>query len=191
MIWSWSKWNGHNQNELVRSKLWFSTKMNHIWAWPIHFGCDHFILSRPNHYGHSQINLIRPKPFWTDQNCFGHIEGQGIKGYFFILWGGKGWFLLQSSDGGGTFCLLFWNLHKEVVEQSMVIFSIDIGQRCTIAWYPMFLEHWNRQKILSSIRQHFSCQLDEEIAKICKKMFTMAFWDNPHYPFRDAHGQAG
>ena len=26
-----------------------------------------------------QINLVRPKAFWTDQNCFGHIEGQGIK----------------------------------------------------------------------------------------------------------------
>ena len=23
-----------------------------------------------------------------------------------------------------------------------------------------------------------------------KKFFTMAFWDNPHYPFWDAHGQA-
>ena len=34
--------------------------------------------SRPNHYGQVQINLVRPKPFWTDQNCFGHIEGQGI-----------------------------------------------------------------------------------------------------------------
>ena len=33
--------------------------------------------SRPNHYGQVQINLVRPKPFWTDQNCFGHIEGQG------------------------------------------------------------------------------------------------------------------
>ena len=32
-----------------------------------------------NHYGQVQINLVRPKPFWTDQNCFGHIEGQGIK----------------------------------------------------------------------------------------------------------------
>ena len=34
--------------------------------------------SRPNHYGQVQINLVRPKPFWTDQNSFGHIEGQGI-----------------------------------------------------------------------------------------------------------------
>ena len=33
--------------------------------------------SRPNHYGQVQINLVRPKPFWTDQNCFGHTEGQG------------------------------------------------------------------------------------------------------------------
>ena len=23
--------------------------------------------------------LVRPKPFWTDQNCFGHIEGQGSR----------------------------------------------------------------------------------------------------------------
>ena len=67
------------------------TKMN--WSGPnvIHFGRklqfepDQFIFivtisfwSRPNHYGQVQINLVRPKPFWTDQNCFGHIKGQGI-----------------------------------------------------------------------------------------------------------------
>ena len=23
--------------------------------------------------------MVRPKPFWTDRNCFGHIEGQGIR----------------------------------------------------------------------------------------------------------------
>ena len=46
--------------------------MNHIldlttsfWLWP-------------NHYGQVQINLVRPKSFWTDQNCFGHTEGQCI-----------------------------------------------------------------------------------------------------------------
>ena len=33
----------------------------------------------------------------------------------------------------------------------------------------MFLEHWNRQKILSNICQCFSCPLDEWIAKRCKK----------------------
>ena len=50
------------------------------------FGPDQFILvvtisfwSWPNHYGQVQINLVRPKPFWTDQNCFGHIERQGIR----------------------------------------------------------------------------------------------------------------
>jgi hypothetical protein len=49
------------------------------------FGPDQFILVVtislglcPNHYGQVQINLVRPKSFWTDQNCFGHIEGQGI-----------------------------------------------------------------------------------------------------------------
>ena len=68
-----------------------TTKLN--WSGPnvIHFGrksqfgLDQFILVvtisfwfRPNHYGQAQINLVRPKPFWTYQNCFGHIEGQGI-----------------------------------------------------------------------------------------------------------------
>ena len=68
-----------------------TTKLN--WSGPnvIHFGRksqfgpDQFILVvtisfwlTPNHYGRVQINLVRPKPFWSDQNCFGHIEGQGI-----------------------------------------------------------------------------------------------------------------
>ena len=51
----------------------------------IHFGKKNHNLdltisfwSRPNHNGQVQIELVRPKPFWTDQNCFGHIEGQGI-----------------------------------------------------------------------------------------------------------------
>ena len=72
MIWSWPKWNGHDQNELVRSKLWFSTKMNHIWTWPIHFGRDHFILfvtkslwSSPNQFGQIKTILDRPKLFWS------------------------------------------------------------------------------------------------------------------------------
>ena len=68
-----------------------TTKMN--WSGPnvIHFGRklqlgpDQFILfvtisfwSKPNHNGQVQINLVRPKPFWINQNCFGHIEGHGI-----------------------------------------------------------------------------------------------------------------
>ena len=70
------------------------TKMN--WSGPngIHFGRksqfgpNQFILvvtisfkSRPNHYDPVQINLVRPKPYWTDQNCFCHIEEQGINDF--------------------------------------------------------------------------------------------------------------
>ena len=33
----------------------------------------------------------------------------------------------------------------------------------------VILEHRNSQKCLTSIQQHFSCQLDGGIAKICKK----------------------
>ena len=65
MIWSRPKWNGHDQNELVRSKLWFSTKMNHnldltnsFWSWPFHYGYD-------------QIIMVKSKSIWSDQNHFG------------------------------------------------------------------------------------------------------------------------
>ena len=56
------------------------TKMN--WSGPnvINFGIKSQFgpfWSRPNHYGQVQINLVRPKPFWTDRNSFGHKEGQG------------------------------------------------------------------------------------------------------------------
>ena len=37
--------------------------------------------------------------------------------------------------------------------------------------HHMFLEHWNRQKSLSNIRQHFSCLLDKWIEKKCKFIF--------------------
>ena len=71
MIWSWPKWNGHDQNELVRSKLQFSTKMNHIWTWPIYFGRDHFILVVTKSLllkvksGHTKTILDWPKLFWS------------------------------------------------------------------------------------------------------------------------------
>ena len=64
MKWSRPKW--------IWSKLWFSTKMNHIWTWPIHFGRDHFILvktkslwSSPNQFGQTKTILDRPKLFWS------------------------------------------------------------------------------------------------------------------------------
>ena len=68
MILSRPKWNDYNQNELVGSKLWFSTKMNHnldltisFWSWPFHY--DHFICD--------QIIMVMFKSIWSDQNHFG------------------------------------------------------------------------------------------------------------------------
>ena len=54
------------------SKLWFILVENH------NFDLTNSFWSWPNHHGQAQINLVRSKPFWTDQNCFGHIEWQGI-----------------------------------------------------------------------------------------------------------------
>ena len=76
---------GWSKIVLVTTKLnWSGPNRDFLPKW-ITFGPDQFILvvtisfwSWPNHYGQVQINLVRPKPFWTNQNCFGHIEGQGI-----------------------------------------------------------------------------------------------------------------
>ena len=85
MVLVWPNWFGLDHNDLVTTKMkwsrpkwigqvqmWFILVENHnldltnsFWSWP-------------NHYGQVQINLVRPKPFWTNQNCFGRIEGQGI-----------------------------------------------------------------------------------------------------------------
>ena len=44
-------------------------------------------------------------------------------------------------------------------------------------WHSMFLEWWNTTKSLSNIWQHFSCRLDKETAKMCKK-FNSHDWLN-------------
>ena len=55
-----------------------------------------------------------------------------------------------------------------------------------IKFHCWYIEPRNSEKSLRLIWQRFSCLLDEWIAKISKKkFFTVAFWDNPHYPFWD------
>ena len=39
-------------------------------------------------------------------------------------------FLIQSRDGGGTFHLLFWNLHKIWRQKSIDLSSIGFSRRC-------------------------------------------------------------
>ena len=65
MIWLWPKWIGHNQNDLVGSKLvlliYHSSNLdptNSFWSWPIYFGRD-------------QIIMVRSKSIWSDHNHFG------------------------------------------------------------------------------------------------------------------------
>ena len=63
----WSVQTGFGLTKMNWSgQMWFILVMTiSFWLWP-------------NHYGQVQINLVRPRPFWTVQNCFGHIEGRGI-----------------------------------------------------------------------------------------------------------------
>ena len=59
MIWSQPKWNGHNQNEMVRSKYKsYLDLTNSFWSWPFHFG-------------HDQIIMVKSKSISSDQNHFG------------------------------------------------------------------------------------------------------------------------
>ena len=41
------------------------------------FEPDHFIWYT-FHFGRDQIIMVKSKSILSDQNCFGHIEGQGI-----------------------------------------------------------------------------------------------------------------
>ena len=67
----------------------------------------------------------------------------------------------------------------------------ELSQKNVKTCHCWYIEPRNREKSLTPIWQRFSCLLDEWIAKILKEnFFTAAFWDNPHYPFWDAHGQS-
>ena len=44
----------------------------------------------------------------------------------------KGDFSLLRSDGGGTFRLDFWNLHKIWIKKSIELNSVQFGQHCNI-----------------------------------------------------------
>ena len=63
--WSRPKWIGQVQ-------MWFILVENH------NLDLTNSFWLIPNHYGQVQINLVRPKPFWTDQNCFGNIEDKAL-----------------------------------------------------------------------------------------------------------------
>ena len=85
MVLVWPNWFGLDYDDFISTKMnWSDPNCDFLPKW-ITFGRDQFILvltisffSWPNHYSQVQINLVRLKPFWTHQNCFGHIEGQDI-----------------------------------------------------------------------------------------------------------------
>ena len=54
MIWSRPKWFG-------QVKMWFILVENH------NLDLTNSFWWRPNHYGQVQINLVRPKPFWSNR----------------------------------------------------------------------------------------------------------------------------
>ena len=70
LIWTWPWWFGHDQNELVTTKLSkvqiviFYQNESHLdltnsfWYWPFYFGLD-------------QIIMVKSKSIWSDQNHFG------------------------------------------------------------------------------------------------------------------------
>ena len=51
-----------------------------------------------------------------------------------FLWGGKVDFSFLRRNGGGTFRLQFWNLHKIWNQDSIDLNSVWFGQRCNIGW---------------------------------------------------------
>ena len=78
MKWSRPKWIGQVQIVIFYQNESQFGPEQFIFVGLFHFGCE------KNHYGQVQINFARPKLFWTNQNCFGHIEGHGINIYIVI-----------------------------------------------------------------------------------------------------------
>ena len=54
-------------------------------------------------------------------------------------------------------------------------------------WY---IEPRNRKKVLDSFDNVFHVYSMNGLQRYQKKNFTVAFWDNPHYPFWDVHGES-
>ena len=66
------------------------------------------------------------------------------------------------------------------------------GNRNGVGRHCGFLEHWNSQKVFVTFDNIFHAYLMSWLKKNAKKkIFTVAFFLNPLYPFWDAHGQAG
>ena len=86
MIWSWPKLNGHDLNELVRSKFWLILVEITIWTWSIHFDRDHFILvmtkslwSSTNQFGQTKTILDWPKLFWSHRKTRHQCKQNKVK----------------------------------------------------------------------------------------------------------------
>ena len=66
-------------------------------------------------------------------------------------------------DGGGTFRLHFWNLHKIWIQESIDLNSVQFGWRCNIGWVTSVLtegkhterEQMNKQKNTYCLTQRF------------------------------------
>ena len=133
---------------MVTTKInWSGPNCDFLPKW-ITFGPDQFILvvtisfwSWPNHSFQIQINLVRPKPFWTDQNCFGHIEGQDIRPYFFH-------FSLHSLSMGPIHYRISWETTGPLSRDSTgdhpkeVIGDILMSSKASVnLWHPVLMIH--------------------------------------------------
>ena len=111
-----------------------TTKMS--WSGPnvIHFGRksqfgpDQFILVVtisfclwPFHFGWDQIILVKSKSIWSDQNSFGHIEGQGISVQFTNL-----------AKRGNKHCRTF----VEGMDLSRIYLAVQCSCHHLCNWYP-------------------------------------------------------
>ena len=65
--------------------------------------------------------------------CWGHWGCWGC----WVHWccrGSKAWKITTEDFRVISFCLLFWNLHKIWIQESIDLNSVGFGQRCIIGW---------------------------------------------------------
>ena len=86
MVLVWPNWFGLDHNDLVTTKMkcsrpkWIGQVQIVIFDFENHnLDLTNSFWSRPFHFGRDQIIMVKSKSIWSDQNHFGHIEGQGIR----------------------------------------------------------------------------------------------------------------
>ena len=94
----------------------------------------------------SKKKMSKNQILWRFQKCKRKVTPPSPLKFFlrFFRLVPQGWFF--RGDGGGTFCLHFWNLHKIWIQESIDLNSVQFGRLCNTGWVTS--EKWTKIEII-------------------------------------------